>query len=851
MTAIVVFALINGALFYVALYRSVIAPDSSTGTFERSVAALRGWKADRRRDVLVLGDSRIFAGLDPRVADKAASGLRFLNAGIPGTTPRTWYFFDRAVDAHADRFRAVVIPVDTYSDDTSAIGSLDADDHALDLRYIVFAVTLRDVVPLATSFDEPSLQRNVAADLLLRGPILRNDVQSLLSNPAARISALATRSGAVDPQAAHPLPSSLAGLRVDFARERIVRYPPATSSYERAELVKQILPRPVLSDSYARYRKRWLGAIVSRYRASGIPVIFVRIPARPIHRREPRPLSGSLAMLAIPGGVSLIPQRAYVAMERPTLFADHDHLNPQGSRHFSTMLGRDVARILGQPAPWRSTFRSQGSTARPFRVDAQRKSSDAVRDLLVAAGIGIPIFFQTWEFALFFACVCVVFYAVPRRARPAVLLVASYYFYVRWNAWYVALLVCLTASDFVVGRALTTVPVRYRKLLLTAGVGANVGFLATFKYLNFAGATLAALSGRHGNPWYVSVIVPVGISFHTFQSISYLVDVARGRVKPVTRFLDYALYIAFFPQLLAGPIVRAARFFDELFAWQPPTIDEVERGLREIVLGLVKKLVIADQFAQVADPYFSSIGAHPGLAAAWSAAFAFAMQIYFDFAGYADIAIGCARLLGFRFPENFRRPYLAASVTEFWRRWNISLSTWLRDYLYIPLGGNRGTSFATRRNLVLTMLLAGLWHGADWTFVAWGGYHGLLLAVERALGIGRVASPHLFGRVVRTGVTFVLVLLGWVLFRARTFGGAYLVLKAMVAGGPGFLPIAAWTLVPVAVALAIGIAQEAGATWNWRTRPVIVQAGALACMLVAIELCSWPGPATPFVYFKF
>ena len=244
----------------------------------------------------------------------------------------------------------------------------------------------------------------------------------------------------------------------------------------------------------------------------------------------------------------------------------------------------------------------------------------------------------------------------------------------------------------------------------------------------------------HGNPWLVNLFVPIGISFHTFQSISYLVDVYRGRTVAIRKPLDYALYLAFFPQLLAGPIVRAGLFFGELFTWRPPGPQDVTYGLARAGFGLLKKTAIADQFAGVANGYFDAISSHPGSPAAWSAMFAFSMQIYFDFSGYSDIAIGCARMLGFVFPENFRMPYLATSVTDFWHRWHITLSTWLRDYLYIPLGGNRGGALATLRNLMITMLLGGLWHGAQWTFVAWGGVHGVALCIERLLGVGRERS---------------------------------------------------------------------------------------------------------------
>ncbi len=329
----------------------------------------------------------------------------------------------------------------------------------------------------------------------------------------------------------------------------------------------------------------------------------------------------------------------------------------------------------------------------------------------------------------------------------------------------------LTASDFLIAIALE----RERDLrhynprvLLALGVAANLAFLGSFKYTNFASGTVTALLGMHENPWIVNLFVPIGISFHTFQSISYLVDVYRGRMTAIRKPLDYALYLAFFPQLLAGPIVRAGLFFGELFAWRPPGPDDVSYGLTRAGFGLVKKMAVADQFADVANAYWGSIANHPGAPAAWSALFAFAMQIYFDFSGYSDIAIGCARLFGFVFPENFRMPYLATSVTDFWHRWHITLSTWLRDYLYIPLGGNRHGEAATLRNLMLTMLLGGLWHGAQWTFVAWGAYHGVALCVERVAGLGRErTSRHVRDAIARVLFTFCVVSLGGCFFDRR------------------------------------------------------------------------------------
>ena len=797
--------------------------------------------------MLVLGDSRIYAGLDPSVASAATGGrFRFANAGVPGTTPRTWYFLDRAIDPGAHRYRAVVIPVDAYADDTSAIGSLDADDHPSDLRAIVFRAKPGDVPRVAASLGEGDLERHAALDLALRGPLLRDDIQELLSDPKQRFVALdAAAPNEFDPSAAHPFATVLTGLRVDFAAGTIA-YPPWVTPDERSEMEKQILRIPVASPTYRRYRERWLGPIVARYRAAGVPVVVVRIPTRPVHRDVPPEPSGMLAELAASGSVRLVPQAAYVALERPELFADHDHLDAAGSRVFSALFARDVARAVTTPPSSDANARTAGlGDAAPIVPQGR------LHRILVALGIGVPIPIQSLDYVLFLALVALAFYLAPRGLKPSVLLIASYYFYARWNAWYVAFIAVITLSDYAIALALDRPGASRRKTLLAFGIAANLAFLGTFKYANFVTANAAAIFGIRADPWLLNVLVPVGISFHTFQSISYLVDVYRGKTASVRNLRDYALYIAFFPQLLAGPIVRAGRFFGELAAWRPPGVDAVERGLREIVLGLVKKLAIADQFAPVANAYFGDVATHPGAPAAWGAVFAFAMQIYFDFSGYSDIAIGSARLLGFDFPENFRRPYLATSVGDFWRRWHISLSTWLRDYLYVPLGGNRGGTFATVRNLMITMLLGGLWHGANWTFVAWGAYHGVLLCIERIVRVSRGDESRGFERVVRVLVTFILVTFGWILFRAPTFAEAGTVITSLVAGGAGAWPLVTWTFVPPLVALVIGIAQERGARWTWRTLPVGLQVAAASTLLLALETLSWPGEASPFVYFKF
>jgi D-alanyl-lipoteichoic acid acyltransferase DltB (MBOAT superfamily) len=459
--------------------------------------------------------------------------------------------------------------------------------------------------------------------------------------------------------------------------------------------------------------------------------------------------------------------------------------------------------------------------------------------------------FNTVRFFVFLAAVLALFYAAPRPARKPVLLVASYYFYMCWNPVFALLLLTLTAIDYAAALWIVRAETRRRKrLLLLVSLGANLGFLGFFKYYNFAAANLAILLDRPMNAFALDIILPLGISFHTFQSISYVVDVYRGEQAAIRNPLDYALYIAFFPQLVAGPIVRARAFFADLYAWKRPDSAQVSHGVLLVLLGLTKKTALADQFAQISDEYFKNIAAHPGMLSAWSGAFAFGMQIYFDFSGYTDMAIGMAELLGFHFPVNFRRPYLAASVTDFWQRWHISLSTWLRDYIYFPLGANRHGAWAGYRNLMITMLLGGLWHGANWNFLIWGGYHGLWLSVERATGLARMQSKALHP--VRALATFAAVLVGWVFFRAATLADSTRVLDQMFGGGVGTWIVPPWLMALAGICFVAAVLEEKR-KWFERVAagPVWAYASVCALLLLSVELIGVTEKAVPFVYFQF
>jgi D-alanyl-lipoteichoic acid acyltransferase DltB (MBOAT superfamily) len=461
--------------------------------------------------------------------------------------------------------------------------------------------------------------------------------------------------------------------------------------------------------------------------------------------------------------------------------------------------------------------------------------------------------FNTVEFFAFFVVVLAAFYSAPKPWKKPILLISSYYFYMSWNPVFILLLITLSIIDFVAGMLIEAVRPQRKKLALLMSLAANLGFIGFFKYYNFLASTIAALMGKPQNSFFLAIVLPVGISFHTFQSMSYVVDVYHGRQKAIRNPLDYALFIAFWPQLVAGPIVRARDFFRDLFNWKAPAADEIQSGAFLVLLGLTKKMAFADQFAKIADSYFRNVAANPGALTAWSATIAFAMQIYFDFSGYTDIAIGCARLMGFHFPVNFTRPYLADSIQEFWHRWHISLSLWLRDYLYIPLGGNRGGELKTYRNLMLTMLLGGLWHGASWNFVIWGGYHGLLLAIGKLFDKFRRKAHwklHLYPLTV--AVTFVLVCLGWVFFRAANLHDSLFVLRQMFAGSKGVLLLKRWHFWMIAASLILATLEE---KWEVLERLQKAPRWAFVCTIVAflfcLEIFSVIDEKIPFIYFQF
>jgi D-alanyl-lipoteichoic acid acyltransferase DltB (MBOAT superfamily) len=420
--------------------------------------------------------------------------------------------------------------------------------------------------------------------------------------------------------------------------------------------------------------------------------------------------------------------------------------------------------------------------------------------------------FNSLDFALFFLVVFAVYAALPARGQNRLLLVASYFFYGCWDWRFLSLIALSTAVDFAVARGIDrNENPRRRKGLLFLSMAVNLGILGFFKYFDFFVGSAEALARTLGfDPpgLRLGLVLPVGISFYTFQSMSYVIDVYRRQLQPTRDFLDYALFVSLFTQLVAGPIERAAHLLGQIARPRRITWDGIQAGTWLFFWGLFKKVVVGDNVATWADQVFSG-------SVAWTTGsvllgvYAFALQIYCDFSAYSDMARGLGRFLGFEIMINFRNPYFARNPSDFWRRWHISLSSWLRDYLYIPLGGNRRGPGRTYLNLLLTMVLGGLWHGAAWTFVFWGLFHGLLLAVHRFIrgeASGRT-KPSGFGIVWRRLAMFHAVCFGWLLFRAESLRDVGGMLAALV-GNPGWsAACSAWTFQIVFLSLPLWFVQ--------------------------------------------
>ena len=473
-----------------------------------------------------------------------------------------------------------------------------------------------------------------------------------------------------------------------------------------------------------------------------------------------------------------------------------------------------------------------------------------------------PMLFNSGLFVWLFLGFSLVYALLHKRdvLRIAFVTLFSYYFYYKSSGACFFLLAVVTVSDYLLARMMhRTSSRRGRLACVTLSIVINLGLLCYFKYTNFFYATFMQVVGGTFSP--LDIVLPVGISFFTFQSMSYTIDIYRGKLSPLGSLLDYAFYVSFFPMLVAGPIVRASDFIPQIH--RRPTVDRdmFARGIFLIVCGLLKKAVISDY---ISVNFVSRVFDNPSLYSGVENLFAiygYALQIYCDFSGYSDMAIGLALLLGFKVPANFDSPYKSQSVSEFWHRWHISLSTWLRDYLYISLGGNRRGKVRTYINLMLTMLLGGLWHGASWNFIFWGGFHGLCLVVDKFVRSLRLPSPGRGGtmmRVVKVVVTFHLVCFGWIFFRNTDFNGSVAMLRQIFSD---FHPELFWQLVTgyaaVFALMAVGfVTHFVPDGWSQRVQsliaksPVIISVLLLAlAIFVVIQVKSMD--VQPFIYFQF
>ena len=472
--------------------------------------------------------------------------------------------------------------------------------------------------------------------------------------------------------------------------------------------------------------------------------------------------------------------------------------------------------------------------------------------------------FNSYTFIVFFAVVLLLQrMPVGWRSKKAMLLVASYVFYAAWNPPFVVLLWISTVVDWFVAKGLANATeTRSRKTLLSISLCSNLGMLGFFKYGNFLQenfAEICRMLGFEFHPATWNIVLPMGISFYTFQTLSYTLDIYFRRMKPCSSFLDYALYVTFFPQLVAGPIVRASEFLHQCVKEITPSSKQLGWGATLLTIGIFQKVVLADGVLAPVTEFVFDTHQTQSTISAWAGTLAFAGQIFFDFSGYSTCAIGAASCLGFSLPRNFRFPYAAIGFSDFWKRWHISLSSWLRDYLYIPLGGNRQGPTRTHVNLMLTMLLGGLWHGASWTFVVWGGLHGLYLIGERLCVRLQGHVPFWKttpGRLLLAAFTFVLVCFTWVFFRADTFSQAFAILRSMIGfvpGGEAATVHKSWMGISMLCVASLLVIQ-----WKMRDStleaqisrlPLWIKAPALALMLVLIATVS--GEDRAFIYFQF
>ena len=475
-----------------------------------------------------------------------------------------------------------------------------------------------------------------------------------------------------------------------------------------------------------------------------------------------------------------------------------------------------------------------------------------------------PMIFSSGVFLLLFLGFSLVYWALGTKTTLRLMFVTafSYYFYYKSSGFYFFLLAIVTVSDYYMARMISEVRDTSRmtaKFLIIFSLTLDLGLLFYFKYTNFFGEMWASLTG--GTFSALDIFLPVGISFFTFQSLSYTIDVYRGQLKPLDNILDYAFYVSFFPQLVAGPIVRARDFIPQIRRPLCVTNEMIGRGVFLIIAGLFKKAVISDY---ISVNFVERVFAQPDLYSGLEnllAVYGYTLQIYCDFSGYSDMAIGLALLLGFQFPKNFDSPYKSQSITEFWRRWHISLSSWLKDYLYISLGGNRKGKFRQYLNLMITMLLGGLWHGASLNFIVWGGFHGLMLVFDKLFNTSFLnrqkegTSGVSWWRIL---ITFHLAAFAWIFFRNQTFEGSFLMLEQIFTNfQPQIFLQWATSYWAVGLLMVLGyVLHFLPQSWSERTQhfvtrsPLVVQA-LLIVVVIFIVIQVKSSDVQPFIYFQF
>lgn len=480
--------------------------------------------------------------------------------------------------------------------------------------------------------------------------------------------------------------------------------------------------------------------------------------------------------------------------------------------------------------------------------------------------------FNSFRFLIFFPLVVCFYFVIPHKYRWILLLVASYYFYMCWKAEYLLLIVCSTLIDYFAGLRMGRVAEKEkRRIYLILSLVANLGLLFTFKYFNFVNESLRQVF-QHFNVLYnvpsLKVLLPVGISFYTFQTLSYTIDVYRGDREPERHLGIFALYVSFFPQLVAGPIERSTRLLPQFFEKVAFDYRRVKDGLILMAWGFFKKVVIADWVAIFVNQVYNHPEMYPGLPGIVATYF-FAFQIYCDFSGYSDIAIGAAQVMGYRLMLNFRRPYFSKSISEFWKRWHISLSSWFRDYLYIPLGGNRVKKARMYLNIFVVFLVSGFWHGANWTFIVWGGLHGAFLLISRWTAewrhrlhrfVGLTKYPDLH-RLLKVLVTFHLVWFSWIFFRANSISDAFLIIRNLfTAFDPAtLLTVSGFTfqhfilsVLSIVILLGAELFQRNHDIRGWLSqRPVMLRWAFYYGLIMFILLFGAYDNANEFIYFQF